>query len=218
MDIRNNKSFVFSCILFFMVAFLSACASPHVRYSKPEIEENPFWEIHEECGYENCYPLVDFLVGEGIKIRLESFNGNLAGDVFEIYIVIITDKKDLYHINPSNIYIKLANNDVIYAKPIDCSRSDEEIKVLSSKDFNALDYLRSAKPIIGEVAVSNGDVSGEKWHKCIELFFDIIPPPAEEEFYLMLDGLSKNGVKVKVPKIHFMPSTRRGGAGKALKE
>ncbi len=214
MNIIFNKIAV--VIGFCELLLLIGCVQKSVIYSKPTIDKNNNWEIYDQCGYEGCYPKVDFLEGEGFEMRIEAFNGTDKRNLLSITIDIMTVRKDLFWIEPSKIFIVYKDN-VIYAKPIDCYVDPKNIDKYKSPLFNLKEYYRSSDSIKGCYPINKDSyVKGFNGRTCIILFFDISPPSVEEEYDFFIKGLKKEGKEISVPKITFKPAVRRGGYGKII--
>ena len=62
------------------------------------------WEIKENCGFEGCYPLVDYLKGEDISIRFDLFNTvhDAKGEHFSIRLTFDAPIDKICTYNPTN--------------------------------------------------------------------------------------------------------------------
>lgn len=182
--------FVLCIILFY------GCSGIQI-YSEAFIKQTADWKMIKQPGYEGPSTDVDFLIGEDIKIRVEAFNGILKDDVFTINLMF-DSKKNIYQFNPSRSFVKLSNNKTIDAKGLLCPYT-----------FHDLDFFRKASPIEEAVPVDKKLIrDSETLYKCFILFFDTQPPSVEEEFVLILNGLTKSGQPVSIPEIFFRKATR----------
>ena len=209
------KRFVARYIATALFLLLTNCATPPplVLYSKPMINAETGWKSYEACGYE-CRPLVDFLEGEGVKIRLESFNYKKN---FEMLIFFITKKSNIASIDPSMISIELSNGQAVRAKAQKPGfRNDPKFNP-NDPNYDSRKFLRETEPLVGDIPLS---MEWDSSQNCapILVFFDVEPPHPQEEFKLQIGGLVINGRKVVVPKIDFRPAIRRGGPGIILSE
>lgn len=150
----------------------------------------------KQPGYEGPSTDVAILVGKDIKIRIEASNGIVEDDIFIIKVMFYS-KHNNFQFDPSNAYVKLSNNKTINAKGLPCAYT-----------IHDLDYLRGALPIEKPVPLDEGIGDINKIDKCFKLFFDTQPPSVEEEFVLILNGLTKSGKPVSIPEIFFRKATR----------
>jgi hypothetical protein len=79
------------------------------------------------------------------------------------------------------------------------------------------EYMKVQNPVAEAMQLK------EYWYKDevaakFTLVFEAVPPPPEDEFYLFINGLKKEGKKVDIPKITFLPAIRKGGGGKLIPE
>jgi hypothetical protein len=180
------------------------------------VDETGSWRIYEECGYGGCAAKVGFLTGEGVRIRIEAFNYR-GGSRFSILVWFIADKNNTFSIDPSQAYVEYPDGSFAYAKAFWSGLTREEVSFVQSKQIDLFESMRAKRQLNEAVPLS------EYWYKdevaaMFTLDFEAAPPPPEEEFYLYIRGLKKEGKEVKVPKITFRPATRRGGGGKLIPE
>jgi hypothetical protein len=198
------------------ILFFSGCVAPLYLYSKPHVDETGSWRIYEECGYLGCAAKVGFLTGEGIRIRIEAYNHN-GGDWFSIRTWFVADKNIRFSIDPSKAHVEFADSSIAYAKAFRAGFTEEEVAIIKSQYKNLDEFMKVQKPVTEAMALK------EYWYKdevaaTFMLKFEVAPPPPEEEFYLYIKGLNKDGKEVNIPKITFRPATRRGGGGKLIPE
>ena len=167
---------------------IQGCAKDHV-VSRPTIENNPNWEMVENCGYEGCTPMVDFLSAKDIRIRIESFNHLLRPNLFVLRVMFVgTDydelKSDQYKFNTSDTSMTLMDGTILTPKVFTCSHT--------IWDKN---YLQSTPSMKGRIRLSDNN--------CFLLYFDSPPPTVNEEFTMAINGLTKSGQHVDIPDITF---------------
>ncbi len=185
------------------------CSKQQVIYSKPSMQFNSGWRWYEACGYQ-CKPMVDYFEGEGISIRVESFNYE---EIFTIYLVFVAKHAENVTINPEAIRVKLADGRIIPSKSKRAGYTKEEYKMLEDLDRNYIAYRRAAPPVVSDLSLDT-PWWPDKHAIAISSFFDVSPPPhPSEEFELHINGLKKNGQKVDVPVIKFGPAVRDSGHG-----
>ena len=173
-------------IIVFSLAISFGCRELH-EASRPTTAENPEWKLIEDCGYENCYPLVDYLVGKDIKIRIDPFNEPVV-DYFRIPLIFIPNNKNVFTFNPSMTTVTFKNGNKVNAKGF-------------FRITGGLNYLRSAPSLQGSIPLDKNEVS-------VNLFFDVPQPSMDEEFILTIKGLSRSGEPVNVPDLHFRKGMR----------
>lgn len=163
-------------------SFGTGCAARQ-KEIRAYIEENPIWKMVENCGYENCLPMVDFLTGKDISTRLEFFKDQR--NQFFVVHTEFTTVQDKFEFNPSAVKIKLSNGETLKPKGFTCSQTVFD-----------LHYLRSNPSLQGPMHVREGD--------CFLLFFDRPVPQVEEELVMNIDeALTANGRSIDVPLIYF---------------
>jgi hypothetical protein len=87
-----------------------------------------------------------------------------------------------------------------FTKPIIIiEKNDKELKVKEARFFSCNEPDKLYTPVETTIVVD------EK--KCLHLLFDIIPPKPKTPFTFQLNGIVKNGISVKGPKIDFIKST-----------
>jgi len=72
------------------------------------IDNNPKWKMLENCGYQGCYPMVDFLTSEVATIRIEYDEGYHKED-FNIKI-FISELHQPLSFNPSKLKARFVND------------------------------------------------------------------------------------------------------------
>ena len=122
------KSRLLVPLVFLCILSLQGCAASQHEYRAYTVN-NSDWKLLEDCGYESCYPLVDFLTGKDIAIRAVLTKINISGYFVMISITvynghrqeIINSSDHLYEIKPSDISIEIDNKKIAYkvaSKPI----------------------------------------------------------------------------------------------------
>jgi hypothetical protein len=158
--------------------------------SKPIVKADSNWKIEEGCGYERCGgPLVDFLVGKDLKIRVEAQNDEHDG-TFAIRIGFLPRDKREIRFNPSLVSVELSNSRILFAKGFTCSG-----KIWDSK------YRKTIPPIDSAILVQELN--------CFLLFFDWPPPKIEEEYKMKMGGVFMGGQPLSIPEITFRKGISR---------
>ncbi|MBI5197067.1 MAG: hypothetical protein HZA19_00495 [Nitrospirae bacterium] len=158
------------------------------------IDRNPNWKIVENCGYENCQPMVDFLTGENITAKIEFFkdNKNLFFDI----LLNFTNVNETFEFNTESIFVRLGNGMNLNPKVFRCGKTKEEIDYLLQPAHSERDLLRLKPSLQGSISIMNLD--------CFRLFFDYPPPSIEEEIVMNINSaLTLKGKPIEVPLIHF---------------
>ena len=168
-----RKSKILIIFLFMQNLVILGCTKQTVIYSKPFIDSNVEWRWYEACGY-RCKPMVDFFEGEGISIRVESFNYD---ELFTIYLVFVAKHADGVTINPEEIHIKLADGKIIPARSKRAGYTKEEYKKLEELGRNYIAYRRAVLPIVGDLPLDT-PWWPDKHSIAISSFFRRITAPA----------------------------------------
>jgi hypothetical protein len=184
---------ILTCLL--ICPLLSSCSHRPEVVSVASIATSSDWRVEPTCGYEHCYPLVDFLVSKELKVRVEPENKNKDG-IFTILVQFITPESSNYFFNPSTSSLKLMNEGPITSHDFPCSGT-----IYSSTTFKSENYMK--KPIKLDGYVHKG------WrYDCFRMYFDAYAPRAEEAFALKIQGLEKDGAPVAIPPVHFSKGMR----------
>ena len=171
-----------------LLGSLHGCIRTDHVISRPTIRDYSGWKMIENCGYEHCDPLVDFLTTEDVSIRIESLN-DAPRTIFVIRVLFIPKNRNEVAFNPSVVSVKRADGRTLAAKGLPC------------RTIFDISHLRSARPITGPVQIDKLD--------CFYLFFDSPPPSVEEEFTLKLAGVIRKGQALEVPDIIFRKGISR---------
>jgi hypothetical protein len=160
---------------------MSGC-SVHKKEFRAYIGSNSDWMMEERCGYEGCYPIVDFLKGKNITIRLE-----LGKDYYNKYVTmlaVLIPSKDSINFNVNNIYIDM-NNSHLKAKVLNCYSPNRRPN-----------YLWTEPSLSGAVNITEPG--------CFLLFIDHPTPLTADEVILDFhNAIEVNGDNVNVPIIYF---------------
>lgn len=150
-----------------------------------------------KIGYEHCYPLVDFLVGKDVKVRIEAENGTVKKDIFTIKLQFITPEKSFYKYNPSISVVTLSNGVAAKSKDFNCSQI-----IYSHVGFE--DGVNLIHPV-----QLNGFVHNGLRYDCFILYFNVQPPSIDENYFLDINGLVGITGPVKFPRLQFIKSIRK---------
>lgn len=181
--------------VFFLICPLASCAygNPPRPASIPTIQPSAEWRMEEKCGYEGCYPLVDFLIGKGIEVRIEAENRKFDKSIFTITVDFYTPETLCYQYTKSLSTVTLSDGRSILAKDSICN------------DNMARTYMNLKEPLQLHGPVHNGQRSD-----CFRLYFDAPAPSTEETFTLKLRGLeSCRGSSIDFPELHFSGGMRK---------
>ncbi|MEJ2201902.1 MAG: hypothetical protein P8X63_12955, partial [Desulfuromonadaceae bacterium] len=159
--------------------------------SLASIEQTENWNIEPICGYEGCYPLVDTLVGNNLRVRFDTFNHQYSRVKNPFSMVLTFSMPQSYEctFSPLSTQIKkneeskiFASNFVSYgSEKIDSTISNQKIIQLSGK----------GKPIQG------------KKYQAVSIQFPTVTPAPQETFQLFLEGLVCNGENLRPPVVTF---------------
>jgi len=177
-----NTKFISPLLLAIFLALLGGCAQS-IAVSKPYLLGKDNWKIIEDCGSEGCYPLADYLIGNSTRIRIDSTN-HFDDQIFTITLSFSSKEDNTIYFNPSLTEIKLSNGKIIPAKPFPCKNS-----------IRNLQFLRKRQPITKPIRIGN--------IFCFYLFFDVNPPSINDEFELMINGVTIDGLPANIPTIYF---------------
>ncbi len=145
----------------------------------------------ENCGYEGCYPMVDFLTGKHLSIRIQSENHEKS-NIFLILTDFMVKGKGYFKLDPSRFVLDLTNGKILIPKVIPCSGT-----------LYDLSYLRSVPGLEGPIVIE------DKRGACVRLFFDEPPPTVEETFILRIAGVTMRGEPVDIPEVIFRKGISR---------
>jgi len=118
-----NKTKWFSLIL--VASITASCATPQREY-RAYINKAPNWQMQEVCGYEGCYPMVDFLVGNKMSVR---FDFDKYDPVIQIRLNFLDINDDVV-INPGEITATISNGNKIQVKTFRCR---DDLKIVPQK-------------------------------------------------------------------------------------
>jgi len=170
-------------ILLVGFSFFALSCSPVQKEIRAYTDQNPDWKMVENCGYERCYPMVDFLTGQDIALEV-IFDENKKQQFF-IIRTTFTSVNIQFQFNTSNVVVTTENRERLKPKGFTCSYTIANLRYLRSKPF-----------LQGEIPVKPGD--------CYLLFFDHPAPPKDEELTMdMNEALTANGKPIGMPLIRF---------------
>ena len=142
------------------------------------------------CGYERYGgPPVDFLVGQDLRIRIETYN-NETVDRFAIRVTF--PPRDNFHVafDASLVVVELANTTQLRAKGYTCS----------GKIWDA-EYRKNVTPLQASVLVPKSN--------CFALFFEAQPPRTDNDYKMGIYGVVVNGQPVKIPEVTLRKTVTR---------
>jgi hypothetical protein len=170
-----------------------SCLFRNDRFSRATIEDRTTWFVEERCADLGCYPHADFLIGNGITVRLQPLNylrETIIGDFFLIRVMFPDGEKTETEFDPNMSAAALGEHRSITAKGIRCMGM-----VLDRS------YLLSTAPIVGLQRIRNDDY-------CYYLFFNVKPPSVDDTFELTIKGVRQQGLSIEIPKVVFRPGNR----------
>jgi len=177
------------------ICFLIGCAIPPRPASIPTIQPTAEWRIEKRCGYEGCYPLVEYLIGKGIEVRIEAENDKFDKSIFTIVARFHTPENLCYRYRQSLSLVTLSDGRNFRAKDRICN--DNMARVYAHTNINEPFQLR-------------GPVHKGQRSDCFRLYFDTPTPSTEELFTLQLRGLETcSGSPVELPNLHFSGGMRQ---------
>ena len=151
-----------------------------------EIKENPFWQVAKVCGYEPCQQ-VAALKGEDISIRVESSVGAREDKLLTVKLTF-EPKDGQYAFDPSLTVATLDDNSEIKAKGRGCNTTEYQTGYYKAA-------LRGADAVTGAQQL--------KQYDCFILFFDTERVPKDIPFSMEINGLTKGGQQVNIPRLYF---------------
>jgi hypothetical protein len=176
-----------------LICALVSCAIPPRPVSIPTIQPTTEWRMEERCGYEGCYPLVDFLIGKGIEARIEAENHKFDKSIFTMVVTFATPENVCYRYTRSLSYVTLSDGRSVRAEDLGCN------------DNMARVYANLKEPF-----QLQGPVHKRQRYDCFRLYFGIPAPSTQEPFTLQLRGLETcNGSPVDFPDLHFSGGMRQ---------
>lgn len=174
---------------------LTSCYHRPEAVSVASIAPSTEWRLEPNCGYEGCYPLVDFLVSEDLKVRVEPRNSKKEG-ICTVAVTFITPETAKYTFAPSDSRLNFQNGRSETSHDFTCSYT-----IYSKDSFNSENYLKKTIDLKGYVH--------KGWrYDCFILYFDTTPPDIEDLFSLDVRGLEKNGMPVVLPRVQFSKGMR----------
>jgi hypothetical protein len=172
------------CAHLISLLVLSACGTANQSSYGPTIRGASGWNLAQECGYEHCYPLVDFLSREDVSLRIELLWGNREKFPFLILIRFDEKRKGDFTFDASLSTVKFDDGRILQPKGLSCSGT-----------FTNFSYLRSTPGVQGAISAMKS--------ACFYLFFDRPLHRVDEQFTLTLEGVTKRREPVKIPEIVF---------------
>jgi hypothetical protein len=168
---------------------LASCGPKQLR-SIGSIPDNPTWHLESHCGYEGCGAIVDFLINNDLKIRVEPYNRQKS-DIFLVQISFERVTGEAFEFQPDRVTITLGDK-TFSPKPFRCAYT-----------IGSRDYLEAHPGLSGRIRLTN--------ERCFLLYYDMPTPSIEETFLIKIEGLFKNGTPVEIPEITFEnPKVYRG--------
>jgi hypothetical protein len=184
------------CFLF-TVTLLNGCYTPRPA-SRAFIDPAEDWQIKELSGIQSGGEKVDVLVGVGLRIRVEPFNGIVKPEIFTIQTEFTTPPGIDYKFDPSLSFVTLPNGDTVSAKGFPCSNTKYDLTTFSS-DLN----------IKGPMQLSDYQTKNlSDPNECFILFFDATPPSSKDKYSLHIKGVTKDGVNMTIPEIFFVEGVK----------
>lgn len=174
---------------------LASCYHRPEAVSVASIAPSTEWRVEPNCGYEGCYPLVDFLVSKDLKVRVEPRNSKREG-ICTVAVTFITPESASYTFTPSDSILNFENGRSKTSHDFTCSYT-----IYSKDSFNSDNYLKKSINLKG--------YCHKGWrYDCFILYFDTMPPETEDSFSLDIRGLEKDGVAVVLPRVYFSKGMR----------
>lgn len=166
-------------LLCFIIFPIIGCAAQQKEF-RAFIDNNTEWKLVESCGYEGCYPKVDFLTYKDIALRIEF---DTIDHKYNVVRIIFESGANSLTFSPYKIYTEVNGIQVIN-------------KVLYSSNPNRKsDYLSSEQGLSDDHAIS-----GAKGYLIILNF----PVTQKEVVTIKLNNaLRLNGKQLNLPAINF---------------
>lgn len=188
---------IIQTIFCLLVLISSGCArTPQVPESIASIGPSKKWKIEENCGYEGCYPLVDFLKGEGISIRFDLTNTKIHRyqSTFSIQLTFLIPIEKNCTYNPPNTQLIYGGRNQIFP-----------FRFGSYGEFR----YESNDKLIDPIELTGVDVPGQriKYHS-FTLYFPVQNLPPSESFSLKINDFGCEGQKINIPIVNFQDGLR----------
>lgn len=178
-----NIKFNFKSQIVILVLMLMFGCDHQTIISKPFVSPSNEWEMVEDCGTEACNPLADYLIGDNVKIRIDTSN-HYNDEIFTIDLLFYSMNNSNFYFDPTKTKVTLNNGEIIQAKPFYCRYTIRDIK-----------FLREKVPVTGSKSIDD--------NFCFRLFFDTTPPSVDETFEMKITGLTKGNTPIDLPTIFF---------------
>jgi len=131
-NLKNKNYFKKSIYvtLICIVCLCISCVHPHREYKAYIGNKTPAWQMIENCGYEGCYPLVDILIGNDMKVRFDFYriqNGKLIFVKFTFLEVA-----EGLSFNPAKISAVLDGKNHLQVRGFKCRDAIWDLRILKS--------------------------------------------------------------------------------------
>jgi len=172
-------SISFICI----VSICFGCA-PRQKEYRAYIDRSHDWQMIESCGYEGCYPMVDVLTGNDMRLRFDFYkvkNGQLV-----FFKLMFIDAEDGLIFTPENITVTLGSHEELQVKVFKCSYPIWDLSI-----------FRSTPSINGPIYPNKSD--------CYLLFVDYQELDQSRKSIAMdiNKAFTLHGIQMNIPIIYF---------------
>jgi hypothetical protein len=170
-----------------LIILSQGCSSDGIIGSHSwEIKDHSFWQVAKVCGYAPCQQ-VAALKGDDIYIRVESSIGAREDKLLTVQLTFEPNDGQ-YAFDPSLTVATLDDNSEIKAKARGCNTTEYQTG-------HYKEALRSAGAVTG--------VQQLKQYGCFILFFDTERVLKDIPFSMEINGLTKSGQPVMIPRLYF---------------
>ncbi len=183
--IQRSNAFTGAVLASSVLGFilLQGCHVPQKEF-RAEIGNTSKWKMVEKCGYEHCYPMVDFLTSNEVTMRLE-----LARDDKRRFFVIQacpTSENKGIELIPSNITARINAGPILTPK------------VFGSENFRwDLRYLQNQSSLLGIFPVTATP-------SCYWLFFEKQPITENDRIEVIFtEAITLEGKAIDTPTVEF---------------
>ncbi len=155
---------------------------------------NQYWKMVEDCGYEHCYPKVDYLQSTTMTVRLELTNEKWKGENFFIVRIHFMDVREPLIFKPSKVDFNLKSGKLLKAKALNCAYTIWNVE-----------YLRSYIAIKEPLTINK--------EGCYLFFFDHPILSAKDELIMDLrQAVTIGGKETDIPVVIFRRMKTDGGS------
>lgn len=113
-----------------IISLCISCIHKHSEYAAYIDNKASDWQMIKNCGFEGCYPLVDILIGNDMKLRFDFYRIK-KGKLIFVKVTFLEVKKGLLF-NPAKISAILDGRNHLQVKGFKCRDVIGDFQVLKS--------------------------------------------------------------------------------------